>query len=376
MASYITRRRFLQASMLAAAGACGNWAIAAPDDQPWAIPLLGDLHFDRLEHHDLDWLAREHPGDVNQVQNYSRITRELTPRILETLRVTCHKLQQNGSSIPFVLQLGDLLEGLCGSEPLAARQAREAIDCLRDARLPVPLLLTKGNHDITGPGAKEVYQRMLLPFMAEATQSEIQRAAFIRSVGRTLLVFYDAYDSGSFDWLTRVLDESKPRRLVLAIHPPVVPYNARSTWHVYSSPKQQAQRQRLLDLLGRHRALVLSGHLHKYSLLVRRTGEGRFVQLGLSSVASTADGQPRNVLDGVKEYRPDLVDLEPKHAPDTVNLRRASLAAEQPLIDHFEYAEAWGRATLHLQGDQTRIEVFHGFSDQPSRRIHVDDLLA
>ena len=126
----------------------------------WSIPLLGDLHFDRLEHHDMDWLAREHPNDVRQVENYSRITRERTPKLLARVRDASEALQQAGASAPFVLQLGDLLEGLCGNEELALRQGgREAIEFVEHARLPVPLLMTKGNHDVTGPGAATVYSR-------------------------------------------------------------------------------------------------------------------------------------------------------------------------------------------------------------------------
>ena len=61
----INRREFLQRSAAACAvlGPAGNWALAAGDTaDDWAFPLLGDLHFDRLEHHDHEWLKRDHPG--------------------------------------------------------------------------------------------------------------------------------------------------------------------------------------------------------------------------------------------------------------------------------------------------------------------------
>src|ERR1035437_2145490 len=35
--------------------------------------------------------------------------------------------------------------------------------------------------------------------------------------------------------------------------------------------RDKAQRDRLLELLGKHNAFVLSGHIHKYNLLVRAT---------------------------------------------------------------------------------------------------------
>jgi hypothetical protein len=341
-------------------GPAGNWALAAANDaRDWSFPLLGDLHFDRLEHHDHEWLAREHPSDVSQVQNYSRITRDRTPRILDRVRHSLAALRQSNVYVPFVLQLGDLLEGLCGTDELAQRHAREAVAFVREAQLSAPLVLTKGNHDITGPGAVDAFRQILLPFISETT------AAFSRRQGGTLIAFYDAYDKSSLDWFEKTLIQSKPDRLIVAVHPPVVPYNARSNWHIYPKPDQAAQRSRLLNLLGRHRAIVLCGHLHKYSLLVRRTEAGRFVQLALSSVAATADGQPRDERTGLNDYRPDLVDLEPRHAPETVAARRELLAAERPFINSFEYADTWGHAVVHVGGQKVSAEVYRGFDPQP-----------
>jgi hypothetical protein len=280
-------------------------------------------------------------------------------------------LLRAGKSIPFVLQLGDLLEGLCGSESLALRQAHEAIEFIEQAKFPAPLLMTKGNHDVTGPGAAAVYDRTLLPFMAKAGRSELTQAAFSRTVGGTLFVFYDAYQRSSLDWFSQVLEVHKPRRLIVAVHPPVVPYNARSTWHVYSAPKYQEQRSRLLSLLGRHNAIVLCGHLHKYSYLVRRTEEGSFVQLAISSVASTSDGRSKNSLERVQDYGPALVDLEPKHAPESIELRRRWLAVEQPFIERFEYAETWGHATVNLSEDAVTADIYRGLENRAWKTLKL-----
>ncbi len=354
----ITRREFVRrAAGAVALGAGGSWAVAAPDGAAWAFPFLGDLHIDRPEHHDMAWLAKDHPGDVSQVRNYCRITRDVTPKLLAVAR---DRAKEAPDPVPFVLQIGDFVEGLCGSEALAARQAGDAIDLVRQAELPVPFLFTKGNHDVTGPGAAAVYDKVLVPFLAAQAKADVSKAAFTRERGDTLVVFYDAYDRGSLDWFDGLMKDRKPRRLLFVIHPPVVPYNARSNWHVYSHPRQQKQRDRLLDLLGRARAVVLSGHLHKYSFLVRRTDGGRFAQLAVSSVAASPDGKPRDQLEGVDRYTPDLVNLEPKHAPDTVEDRRRLLAAEKPFIEHFEYADTWGHAVVRVTGDQMRAEVCRG----------------
>lgn len=350
-----SRRAFL--GQMIALGAGGCWAVAAGGDDAWAFPVLGDLHFDRLQHHDTDWLKANHPGDVRQVENYSRITREWTPKLFETVR------QQTGGlklPVPFVAQLGDLIEGLCGSEERAATQARDAIAMVKDAKLPAPLLFCKGNHDVTGPGAAAVYDRILVPFLAEQAGREIDKARFTRSRGGTLLVFYDAYDRGSLDWFEALLRDRKPDRLLFLIHPPVVSFTARSTWHVYSSPRQKAERDRLLSLLGRNRAVVLCGHLHKYGFLVRRTEAGKFAQLSISSVATDAAAKPKDLLEGVERYGPDLVKLEPSHSPDTVEARREVLAAEKPWIEHFEYADTWGHAVITVGPLGVRADVCRG----------------
>jgi hypothetical protein len=385
-----TRRHFLKT--LAATGAllgpAGNWAFAAGEEADnWSFPLLGDLHFDRLEHHDHDWLAKEHPGDVSQVENYSRITRELTPKLFARVRESLADLNASKTHVPFVLQLGDLLEGLAGTEELATRQAREGIDFVREANFSAPMLITKGNHDITGPGAVEAYRQLLLPFISQAggsaggagvspASTKITEAFFSRRQGGTLIAFYDAYDKNSLDWFDKTLAESKPKRLIVAIHPPVVPYNARSNWHIYSSPKQAAQRAKLLELLGRHRAIVLCGHLHKYSLLVRRTDFGPFVQLAISSVAASPDGQPKDVRSGLDQYTPDLVELEPRHAPDTVATRRELLAAERPFIEHFDYADTWGHAIVRITGGKVAADIYRGFEPNSWKKADFGALLS
>lgn len=368
--SSVTRRQFVQMSLSGGMIALGrgSWALAAGSEDDWSCPVLGDLHFDRLEHHDFEWLKQTHPGDLSQVENYSRITRELTPRLLETVK---ERIAATKVPVPFVLQLGDLLEGLCGTAKLAATQANEAVEFIRQVNFGRPLLMTKGNHDITGPGAADAYNKVLLPFMARDSKTEVPAANFTQQKGGTSLVFYDAYDKSSLDWFEAFVAKHRPERLIFLIHPPVVPYNARSSWHVYSHPRQAESRQRLLALLGKTKAIVLCGHLHKYSYLRRRTEQGSFVQLAISSVASSPDGKPRDVLSGVEHYGPDLVGLEPKHSPDTLETRRQLLAVERPFIEHFEYADVWGHAQLNSRGAEFTADIFHGLATESARSLSL-----
>src|SRR5258707_534395 len=133
----MNRRRFLQTSAAAMLAA----PVQAASTRAFSFVLLGDLHFDKPEHHDFEWMKDSSPDSIRQSANYSRITREIMPRLFATVRETIAG-RNGGAGVPvsFVLQVGDLVEGLCGNEELAATQAREALEFVRGAALGVPFL--------------------------------------------------------------------------------------------------------------------------------------------------------------------------------------------------------------------------------------------
>ena len=56
------------ASLLApAAAAAPATGAAVTGAKGFSFVLLGDIHFDKLEHHDMEWLAKEHEGDIRQI---------------------------------------------------------------------------------------------------------------------------------------------------------------------------------------------------------------------------------------------------------------------------------------------------------------------
>ena len=93
MTPTLTRRRFLQASIAAAGLALAPRNLRAAQAQApareFAFVLLGDLHLDRPEHHDMDWVRREKPNDVRQIEGYCRNTHEVTPKLFAMLRPCC-----------------------------------------------------------------------------------------------------------------------------------------------------------------------------------------------------------------------------------------------------------------------------------------------
>ena len=90
----LTRRRLIAgaAALPGAAfltGISNSSLLAAPAQTPaagkFSFVLLGDLHFDRLKDHDLEWLAKDKPGDLRQIQNYSRLTTAVMPELFREI---------------------------------------------------------------------------------------------------------------------------------------------------------------------------------------------------------------------------------------------------------------------------------------------------
>jgi hypothetical protein len=376
----ITRRAFLtSAALLPVALRAGSAA-----DRAFSFILLGDTHLDRLEHHDMAWLEREKPNDLRQVRNYSRITSDVTPQLFATLRETIvASRRKNGSEIKFIAQTGDFVEGLCGTPELARRHVADGIAFVRETRLGAPFLIAKGNHDITGPGAREAYEEVILPFLSEQLQQakkssgRLEAAFYAFEQGDALMVFFDAYDHPrALEWLEATLRKRTARHLFFFSHPPVVPYGARSNWHLYAKASEESSRARLLNLLGEHRAIVLNAHIHKYNLLVRETPRGRFLQLAMCSVLPQPQIEPRLILSGVHEYTPDQIKVEPNFSRPNEAERRALLQAEAQFIRQFEYGDAPGYAIVSVEGAQVEARLYAGTAREPWRRLNLSALLS
>ena len=75
--------------------------------------LLGDIHYDLLEDHDMEWLSTK-PDDLRQVTKRIFSIHEKY-MVMEFSRIISGQVQKHQPSIKAVLQMGDLSEGFSGS---------------------------------------------------------------------------------------------------------------------------------------------------------------------------------------------------------------------------------------------------------------------
>jgi hypothetical protein len=381
-----TRREFIGHAAAAAGAALlpRTTGATAPARPAFSFALLGDVHYDQFEHHDMAWMRKEMPGVVSSIPGFVRATNDLLPTLFRTVRETIAELNRTPETrVPFVLQVGDLVEGACGNAELFQRHTNAGLDFVRKAELGAPMVLTKGNHDIWGPGGRETFAQVMHPFLTEQRRAVVPQAPPITSGRYTIeyansqFVFFDAYDpTQSLEWFEAVAARRTAEHFFLIVHPPVVPYGARSTWTIFSGDKDRPKREKLMEILGAQHGLVLSGHLHRYCALARKTPRGRFAQFALSTVLQNADPQPHFERSGLSAYNGDLVNVEPRFSPETVELRRARFEAERPAITSFDFADMPGWAIVTVDGPRVHIDAFSGVGRKPWRRVDLTGLLS
>lgn len=342
-------------------------------ERTYSFVYLGDIHFDKRNHHDFDWVHANKPNDIRQIEGYVRNTEEFTPGLLTRIQSS---IESSEGRIQMIVQGGDLTEGLCGSQALQETQFRDAKALIRQYIPETPFVATKGNHDITGPGAKEAFDRVMLPWLSDECEKQIDSASFFFMKGPDLFVFFDAYHNNSLDWLRKTLSENKHRHAFVVMHPPAVPYNARSTWHLFSREKEKDVRERFLSILGANHVVLLTAHLHKYHILVRRTPVGAFVQCSMNSVLDAPNIVVRDRREGVENYGGLLVELEPEFQPETKPQRMKLLEEEKPYITYFEYANFPGYSIIHASDAGIDIDIYIGDSDRLWKKLSLNSVLA
>jgi len=341
---------------------------AQGQESGYSFVYLGDMHFDKMSHHDFEWVKAEKPNDIRQIEGYVESTEKYAPGLLKRIQSS---IDSSNGRINMVVQGGDLTEGLCGSRQLQETQFRDVKAFIREFIPDTKFLTTKGNHDITGPGAREAFDNVMLPWLSTECGKQIDSASFSIMHGPDLFVFFDAYHNNSLDWLDKTISKNKHRHLFVVMHPPAVPYNARSTWHLFWRERERQVRERFLNILGANKAILLTAHLHKYHVLRRKTSSGVFVQFSMSSVISSPNPSVRDYLEGLNNYGPDLVKLEPEFQPDTEAQRRKMLEDEKPYITSFEIADFPGYAVINVSDDDVTADIFVGDSNKAWKSVSL-----
>lgn len=340
--------------------------------QKTSFIVLGDLHYDLLLYHDMDWLINK-PGDLRQVtEEYTKYTRENWNDFISILK---RKVESNDSPVKAIVQLGDLSEGLAGSEEKARQMASNTMKAIDAIQMPVPWIIAKGNHDITGPGAVKAFQEFYIPmFQKQNDNPEIKSANYSYRYQNVQITCIDPWDKETdmTAFLERELSASDAKYKFVAIHEPVIPVTERC-WQTLKN--NQGQREKLLEVIARSKAIVLCAHLHRYSVVRRTTPYGPVVQVMVMSVVSDRTYQkPAKV---ITEYGPSLAENVPDWQPETLEARKAILSEETKFVTWYKQTDLPGYAIIDIdeKSDTILLKYYAAFSEIPYDIIDLTKLL-
>ncbi|WP_455496718.1 metallophosphoesterase family protein [Coprobacter sp.] len=336
--------------------------------------LLGDTHYDRLENHDFNWIVTEKSGDLRQIEGYTKNSRTNWVAFMKTLKSV---IINSEGQMKAILQLGDISEGLAGDSK-ADQMAAGIVKTIEDTNMPVPWVITKGNHDVTsGTPAKEAFKAHYIPmFQRQLGNPDITSANYSYRVGNCEFFVCDYYEDSSemLRWLKAAAAESTAKYKFMMVHEPVIPVTERC-WHMFRKEGDETKRQELLQTVAENRIIVLAGHLHRYAVVKRSTEWGPVVQLMAGSVISD-----RNAVTTSKLYTTfsSALATESSYEPATLEKRIAMLDAEAPFVSYYKQCSLQGYGVLKVNEvtGEISFDYYGGLSCTPFDSINVSELMS
>lgn len=336
-----------------------------------SLIVLGDLHYDLLDDHDMEWLKTK-PDDLRQVtQEYTVYTEKHWDDFMAVIKDRAETLKP---TVKAIVQLGDLSEGLAGNEEKAMQMAANTMKAILEPGMPAPWILAKGNHDITGPGAVDAFLKHYVPVIREQTGNPaVENASYSYSFNNTQITVIDPWDRSinMVEFLDRELSGSNARVKFVVVHEPVIPVTERC-WHTLR--RVPDQRQKLLEVIARNKAIVLCAHLHRYSVVRRQTDFGPIVQVMAVSVVKDRDYQ--NPSHMITEYGPSLAEAKPDWQPETLEARKEMLAEEAKHVTFYKQTDLPGYAVLKIDDKKGTVdlEYYAAFGKEPFDKLSLSQL--
>ncbi len=242
--------------------------------------------------------------------------------------------------------------------------------------MPVPWIIAKGNHDITGPCALDAFQEFYVPMFRKQTgNSKINNASYSYRYDDVQITCIDPWDKETdmISFLDKELSASDARFKFVAVHEPVIPVTERC-WHVLR--RNPEQRNMLLEVIARHKAIVLCAHLHRYSVVSRSTPYGPIVQVMTISVINDRNYLKPDYL--ITEYGPSLAENVPDWQPETLEARKAILAEEEKYVTFYKQTDLPGYGIIKIDGkkESVQLEYYAAFGKKPYDKIDLSNLLS
>ena len=362
----IERREFLGG--LGALTVCGcATAHGAKAGKGYSVAILGDTHFDA----EPDSVYHSHYRNEGKAEWLWKVQRQEFARNGEMWRDRCRRMLAASATLAqerptdFILQLGDVIQGDCDD---VATHKKMLDDCIRMLRAPypkgLPFFTVVGNHDFRGEGAASAYFGFIEPFLSKEIGKAVKYPAFSFWRGPDLWIFCHFEQACPADLIPHLEEGISARHVFLVTHGPFTPGESTSwRWRLGGDDGLWgAERAKVMDLLLRRHAIVLSGHTHQIACWRLANERGSYSEFTVNSVwakPGLATAKPLAAAPGA--YGEMTLAQFRKHGNEAgAKAYARDIAPFKALLKDYFFTYGAGHFRLNVGEEQVTMDYFPG----------------
>ena len=343
----------------------------------YQVMLLGDVHFDAKKYHTAP--------DGRIMTKYSAAYVDMWDKQSpELLRTSAEKLNEK---FPFVIQLGDIVQGIAVTQDLLNRMLVDSFLTLKKFYPDHKLLSVKGNHDVrrymltcvdgvmqqSALWEHQIYNDAFLPLIAKELGRKSINSNFSLSYNHDLYIFYDDFaepqPQTSINFLKKTLAANPDARNIFFItHIPLLPCSTNKPgWLLPSYPEVTK------ILAQRKNVIILAGNTHQPSFMKVRVGDNTLTQLVVSSLGYLWNhGKKIEILADSKEQFYSALARRKKQTPNTSGAKKHldSMKVEEIVIYSIDSMQGFAVLKIRDNG-AVDAEMYNDTSGKPATIIKL-----
>lgn len=343
-------------------------------DKKYSMIILGDTHFD------IDPPSAYHAHYNEPNERLNKIQRAEFARNGEMWKDRCPRLLKRAAGLidkdtRMVLQMGDLIQGDCGSGDVHKKMLSDALQNMKGELGGLPFVTVVGNHDIRGTEAKEAYHSFAPARMSEELGKQITKTTFGFNIGNDAFLVVDFNDPDDQE-IDRILDDTKgARHTFVMTHGPVLPPDITSCRWFFHGGASEANTQARLHFrqaFAKRNAIVLCGHTHYTDFMDWEGDGGRITQMTMSSVWTSENQKQYTVRsEGAENYGMFRKKLLEK--PEGANLKDESALFDEyrPGVRQHINSRSQGSYKLNVSNKRITIDFYAGDSQELSHQFVI-----
>ena len=322
----------------------------------YQVMVLGDLHYDGMAYHTSPAATKNRAKE--RIRNCS-MWEKATPDLLTLASKNMDK------NIPFVIQVGDFVQGDCETSELQEKMIADGFAKVKSDFPNHKLLPVRGNHDVRmfkGNSGTPTINAFFPLIAKELGVAKINGTYTVRH-GKDLYIFFDGFlpKNGSLKSLQKALADNTDVRYTFFIsHLPVLNCSlGNASWLVKDF---KAIRQLLLD----RNAIIITAHTHMPSVIQAKRNGKQLSQAVVSSVGKdwSPETAPAIAFNGFDAYCKKLGKTieRQKHKPSFDDMK----SFEFPVYEIYKFKSCVGFAKLNVSENGVSIEYYTNASGKPA----------